>query len=185
MAAPFKDYVLVVSCIFLLLTTTSIAWEANFEPNPITMHMSSTKTVNFTITGLNDIQVDLINFGATLNISSDTEILKVIHQSQYDFNEIIDGNFTGQINITGEFLGTAKIYANITLQGKSQISNETLNVIIIREEKLIDRIFTASIVALVSILYINFGAALDLGKVKGKQTHFLVFYFLGYNWISF
>lgn len=167
MAAPFKDYVLVVGYIFVLLTITSTtAWNINFEPNPITMHMSSTQTVNFTITGLNEFEVIYVQNGATLNISSETEILNVTAQSQYDLDGVTDGNLTGYINITGEFLGTAKVHANITYKSVSQISNQTLNVTIIREERPIDRIFTASIVALVSILYINFGAALDLGKVK-------------------
>lgn len=166
MAAPFKDYVLVVSCIFVLLTTTSSAWDVNFEPNPITVHMYSTQTVNFTITGLKSVEEDYVRLGATFNISSDAEILEVIGQSQYDFSGTTDGNLTGHVNVTGKFLGTAKLYANITFKGKSEISNQTLNVIIIREERTIDRVFTASIIALVSILYINFGAALDLGKVK-------------------
>lgn len=166
MAASFKDYVLVVACIFSVLLTTTTAWQIHFEPNPIKMHMLSTRTVNFTLTGLKDVEVDYIQDGATFNITSESAILNVIAQSQYDFNEITDGNLTGHINITANFLGTTKCYTNITFKGVSQTSNETLNVTIIREERTIDHIFTASIVALVSILYINFGAALDLGKVK-------------------
>ncbi|XP_055299333.1 ileal sodium/bile acid cotransporter-like [Sitodiplosis mosellana] len=166
MAVTFKDYVLVVSCLFTVLLTTTTAWEVNFEPNPIKMHMQSSQTVNFTLTGLRDVEVDYIQDGAIFNITSDSGILKVIAQSQYDFNEMTDGNLTGYINITADFLGTAKIYANITFKGVSQKSNESLHVVIIREERTIDHVFTASIVALVSILYINFGAALDLGKVK-------------------
>lgn len=168
MAAPFKYYVLVVWCIFLLLTNKSKAWEAhfqnfsNFEPATITLHMYDTKTINLTLTGLNGVEQinDKLNI-----ISSDTGILDVSNNLQV-FDDIIDGNFSGQFNITAHFLGTVKLHVNITQNNVTEQANQTLTVIIIREEKTIDRIFTASIVALVSILYINFGAALDLGKVK-------------------
>lgn len=163
MAAPLKDYVLVVvCCTFLLLTSTSKAWDANFEPRTITVHMYDTQTINLTLTGLDG--VELIQNGATVDVLAESEILTV--SSELKIDDVDDGNFTGQFNVSGIFLGTTKIYVNITDKGISQRSNQTLNVIIIRKERLIDRIFTASIVALVSILYINFGAALDLGKVK-------------------
>lgn len=41
-------------------------------------------------------------------------------------------------------------------------SNELLNVTILRPKRLIDQLFTYSVIILVSILYINFGAALNL-----------------------
>lgn len=158
MAAPFKNYVLVVCCAL----STSKAWEANFEPNSTTLHMLGFKTINLTLTGLHG--VDLIQNKAILSVSSESEILTV--SSQLNLDDIDNGAYTGQFNISGNFLGTTKVYVNITEKGVSERSNQTLNVVIIREERLIDRIFTASIIALVSILYINFGAALDLGKVK-------------------
>lgn len=43
---------------------------------------------------------------------------------------------------------------------------EELPVTVIREERVIDKVFTASVAILVSILYINFGAALDLPTLK-------------------
>lgn len=162
MAAPFKNCVLVVCCAFFLLTSTSKAWEAHFEPNSTTLHMSGLQTINITLTGLNG--VELIQNKAILSVSSESEILAV--SSQLSLDDIDNGAYHGQFNISGIFLGTTKVYANITEKGILQRSNETLNVVIVREERLIDRIFTASIIALVSILYINFGAALDLGKVK-------------------
>lgn len=163
MAASTLNYVLVVCCIFALLPNASIAWQAHFEPNPIKIQMNKIDTINLTLSHLD--YVELIQNNAELVVFSDEKILQVI-DSKLKFDNIINDTWTGQFNISGEFLGLAKVYANITTNGHSQRSNESLSVVIIREERLIDRIFTISVVVLVSILYINFGAALDLGKVK-------------------
>lgn len=163
MAASSYNYVLVVGCICFMLPIGSIAWQAHFEPNPITIQMNKVQTINLTLSNLDNIE--LIQNNAELIVFSDEKILHVI-TPKLNFDNIPNDTWTGQFNISGEFLGLAKIYANISVNGKSQRSNETLHVVIIREERLIDRIFTISVIVLVSILYINFGAALDLGKVK-------------------
>lgn len=163
MAASILNYVLVVCCIFSMLPNASIAWQAQFEPNPIKMQMNKIQTINLTLKNLD--YIELIQNNAELSVFSDEKILQVITK-KLNFDNILNDTWTGQFNISGEFLGMAKIYANISSNGKSQRSNESLSVVIIREERLIDRIFTVSVVILVSILYINFGAALDLGKVK-------------------
>lgn len=163
MAATITNYVLVVCWIFLVRIGTSTAWEANFQPNSTSLHMAESKTINLTLTGLNS--VELIQFDAELIILSDNaDILHI--EEKVKFDDIIDETWSGLFNITGIFLGTTKVHANISLNGQTQRSNQSMSVTIIREERLIDRIFTGSVIALVSILYINFGAALDLGKVK-------------------
>lgn len=125
--------------------------------------MNKIETINLTLKHLD--YVELIQNNAELVVFSDEKILQVI-DSKLKFDNIINDTWTGQFNISGEFLGLARVYANITANGHTQRSNESLSVVIIREERVIDRIFTVSVVVLVSILYINFGAALDLGKVK-------------------
>lgn len=146
-----------------MLPSVSIAWQAYFEPNPIKIQMNKIQTINLTLKQLD--YIELIQNNAELSVFSEDEILRVI-KSKLKFDNILNDTWTGQFNISGEFLGLAHVYANISVNGKSQRSNESLSVVIIREERLIDRIFTVSVVILVSILYINFGAALDLGKVK-------------------
>lgn len=54
-----------------------------------------------------------------------------------------------------------KTKANITEQ-----SAEKLDVTILRPQRVIDRLFTYSVIILVSLLYINFGAALNMSTVK-------------------
>lgn len=163
MAAIYKNYLPVVWCAFFWLTSRSAAWEAHFEPSSIVVEMSKVQTINLTLSGLNN-EVDLIQKNAKLTIVSDSDVLAV--SSKIDLDDIKDGVWNGEFNVTGLFLGVTKMFANISYEGKTELSEQFLDVTILREERLIDRVFTACIVALVSILYINFGAALDLGKVK-------------------
>lgn len=159
-----------INCVSLLfciisMVHTSAALTAYFDLQNITVHMSETKTINITIAGL-DGEEDIRKNNETIRVVSDSEILHVSHGIPLD--DIKDGNWSGQFNITGVFLGNAKIGVGIFRQDELNIRflNETLPVIIVREERLIDKLFTISVAALVSILYINFGAALDLTKVK-------------------
>lgn len=65
-------------------------------------------------------------------------------------------------------LGKTNIYVEVdTIDNKTEKSDETLDVIVIRRKTYLDHAFTGSIIILMSALYINFGAALDLPAVKG------------------
>lgn len=44
-----------------------------------------------------------------------------------------------------------------------QVAESSLDVVVIRKKRLIDIIFSASVATLVSVLYINFGCAIDWG----------------------
>lgn len=159
------NYILVAIVWICLLSkqTPVTAWKFQFDNDTIKMQMNEIKTIKVRITDVNGIE--LVEKNATLSIASESDILLVSHDILID--DIVDNSFEREVNLTAKFLGSAKVYANIIYQnGDILISNETFNVIITREERLIDRLFTISVAALVSILYINFGAALDLGKVK-------------------
>lgn len=76
--------------------------------------------------------------------------------------------WSGKFNITANFLGTTYIYIELEKSNnEKEKSMEQLKLIITRQERIIDHIFTGSVALLVSLLYINFGAALDLEKMKG------------------
>lgn len=130
MAASILNYVLVVGCIFSMLPNASIAWQAYFEPNPIKISMNKIETINLTLKHLD--YIELIQNNAELVVFSDEKILQVIN-SKLNFDNIINDTWTGQFNISGEFLGLAKVYANISVNGNTQRSNESLSVVIIRE----------------------------------------------------
>lgn len=137
-------------------------WTAIFKPENITVHMHHWQTVNLTLYDLDTD--DLIKNNTSIRLVSDTDILQV--SRQIPLVEIENGEWWGSFNVSAVFLGNARVHVIIEVNGTKVWSHESLPVIIIREERLIDKLFTISVATLVSILYINFGAALDLGKVK-------------------
>lgn len=162
MAAQFKYYVLVVCYVLLSSANLSDAWEVDYGLNStsITVHMNTMQTINVTLIGFSGTKY----INANVSLVSGDEILKTSKQIVAD--DIFDDKWTGEFNISAEFLGMTTVHVEVSLDGQIERSNRTLSVVIIREERTVDRIFTVSVVALVAILYINFGAALDLGKVK-------------------
>lgn len=64
-------------------------------------------------------------------------------------------------------IGRTKITVKIKGKNNVTINGDTdLEVIVLRKQRVIDHIFTGSLILLVSILYINFGAAIDLPALK-------------------
>lgn len=138
-------------------------WNATFNPTKITIHMHESALINLTISGLDVNRLKAEN--ATIEVRSDNVIAEV--NFPIPLNDITDGTWTGKFNINAIFLGSANIFVVIIRKNGDEHSKASLPVIIIREERIIDKVFTISVATLVSILYINFGAAIDLSKVKG------------------
>lgn len=157
--------ILFAACLITLINQNAInAWKLSFENASITLKMNEMQTIHVKLTELDGPL--LIEKNATLSIVSQSDILKV-GGGDIVLDDILNGVFEHDVNLTGEFLGTVKVYATIVTDNDIvQISNETINVVIVREERFIDRAFTISVITLVSILYVNFGAALDVAKVK-------------------
>ncbi|XP_061391265.1 P3 protein-like [Musca vetustissima] len=76
--------------------------------------------------------------------------------------------WSGSITVDVKLLGFTKIYVRMIDDKNNhvEISKEFLPLIIIRKPRLIDHIFTGSVALLVSLLYINFGAAMDLKVLR-------------------
>lgn len=155
---------LVIAFIVSTTYSTSVsAWVTEFEPKNVTLHMHDVRSINLTLTQLN--VPELIATNATIRVVSDKDILEVTRL--IPLHEIQNGQWRGQFNVSGTFLGRAQAYVEITWRaGNVSRSTETFPVVIIREERFIDKMFTISVASLVSILYINFGAALDMRKVR-------------------
>lgn len=128
------------------------------------MHMDTATHINLTIANLN--KTELAEHSATIRVISDGELLSV--SKEIPLNEIQDnGIWSGSFDVQAIFIGKSELFVEISRKGKDPEQSDKLPVIIVRPERLIDTIFIISVATLVSILYINFGAALDLGKVKG------------------
>ncbi|CAH1980132.1 unnamed protein product [Acanthoscelides obtectus] len=120
------------------------------------------------------IMYDTVN--VSYNIISDTGPYNsdyLIYSENKDIaglpkDEILISNslnsLSGTLNITGNFLGKTSIKCKNRLTNK--VSSEKLDVIVVRRKRVIDIVFTASVAMLVSILYINFGCAIDWSELS-------------------
>lgn len=138
--------------------------EKNLSNECLSMHMDTTANINLTISNLN--KTELQQSKATIRVVSNADVLLVSQEIPLD--EIgNDGKWKRSFNIEAVFIGKADLYVEITRKDKEpEQSDKEVLVVITRPERLIDRLFIISVITLVSILYINFGAALDLRKVK-------------------
>lgn len=164
------SYIALISLLSMLATNVNgIAgqtpiWNVTFEPHAVTVHMSESTPINVTITGLDAER--LINENATIEFRSDNVIADT-NPASVNLKDIVNGTWNGTVELRTTFLGSANIFLVITQNGTVQRSGNSLAAVIIRPQRFIDRLFTVSVALLVSILYINFGAAIDLTKVKG------------------
>lgn len=152
-------------CLVLLLLHSlpfsGAEWTAEFNPKNVTVHMHETVSINLTITGLDSLKIR----NSSIYLQSDADIIRV--NKIIDINQIQNGKWTGKFDVDAVFLGSGNVFVIIEQNGSQNKSNERLPVIIIREQRLIDTLFTVSVAVLVTILNVNFGAALELDKIKG------------------
>ncbi|XP_043679524.1 ileal sodium/bile acid cotransporter-like isoform X1 [Vespula pensylvanica] len=127
-------------------------WFVNLTSS-ITLTMEETKTIPFSvfIVSTNPESFNFDYISASTNIAT---VNGVITQNN-------SHHFDGILNITGIFLGTTKIKLYLIKDKNIEDSKDILSVTVVRYQRTIDKIFTASVAILVSILYINFGCAMD------------------------
>lgn len=162
---------LLLMCISPLLllcsAATAVVWTASFTPSPVQIARDKVQLVNltlenvpeilFTPTGESELQLRSTNADrATVN--EDYQVIKVSGT----------GYWWGQFNVTGKFLGQSEIIVKLKQPKSNYVEEavEKLPVVVTRNKRVIDYVFTASTAVSMSILYINFGAALDLAVVK-------------------
>jgi len=93
---------------------------------------------------------------------------KQISSAALTDNELLNSELA--INVTGHFLGRAVICAHEFVDDQN---NETVSaklnctrVSVVRKRGWLDKAFTYSVISLVTIIYINMGAALDTQLIK-------------------
>ncbi|XP_077289341.1 ileal sodium/bile acid cotransporter-like isoform X2 [Arctopsyche grandis] len=132
-----------------------------FNPSYLEVHMDETKVVKVNISDFKNC-----NNGDNLFIKSDSEHISSTDYGSYQLKEEDLNSFIVQkFNVTGNFLGKTKIRV-VSSNAICSNTNEPLEVIVTRKERIIDRVFTGSVATLVSIIYINFGCAMDWATVK-------------------
>ncbi|XP_059618020.1 ileal sodium/bile acid cotransporter-like [Phlebotomus argentipes] len=158
---PMKYFLLLA--VFLapiFLVSHAATWTARFTPDVVTVEMQRDEEVRLQLSGLESIGVtEVVLKTAESHVA---EVHKVIPGS-----EIVGGAWSGSFNVTGVFLGKTDLFAEITTTANDkESSDQKLTVTVIREDRVIDHVFTYVVAILVSILYVNFGAALDLKLLK-------------------
>lgn len=150
------------------VTNRTSSWDVSFDPTELLLPMDSMSTVKFSAR----LTEEEIYFGVVRVITSDGSIATPYPADKIYIlkNENISdsGNWSSAFNITGNFLG----YANVHLQlrdNRSQTlrsSSNSVTVRVVRSERVVDKLFTYSVAAFVSVIYINFGCALDWSTFK-------------------
>lgn len=128
--------------------------------------MHHTVEAELRVTGLN--RDALVASGDWFRIRSENE--KLVHIVK-DFNGtdvLPDGSWSGKFPLDALFIGLTNVYVEkVSASGQAiERAAAVLPIVIVREVRTIDHVFTGSVATLVSLLYINFGAALSLSKVK-------------------
>lgn len=147
------------------LRDDGLSWHAVYDPISTKIHMNTATNVSIRIEGLSpDYLVD----DSSIQLKSERNHVASVLGGSFKAVEMKnDPIYEGGFNITGVFLGSTNLYVEVTgKDNRTTKSGEKLPVTVIREERVIDTVFTASVATLVSILYINFGAALDLPTLK-------------------
>ncbi|XP_033219576.1 P3 protein isoform X1 [Belonocnema kinseyi] len=149
-----KSLFLLIGILFSRMTG-SFSWKVSINSAVLKMHMYDAVQVSF----FTDVPATIhSNVLITAN-NSDPNVVD-IDLPLFHHDKIVKGFWNDTINVTGLFLGKAKIILSISLDGVL-VNSSIMEVIVTRQERVIDTVFTASVVILVSILYINFGCAMD------------------------
>ncbi|KAG7198783.1 hypothetical protein KM043_001764 [Ampulex compressa] len=147
---PDKKMIANIALLLFLREVTAASRIVKPSTKGITVHMNEVVHVPFIVNS-----TEFSNFTTVPILDTNIAIISM---------EIVNRTDTvlhGRMNVTGIFLGTTKARLQI---GNHETPGEIVDFIfvtVIPEERAINTIFTTSIIVLVSILYINFGCALD------------------------
>lgn len=140
-------------------------WTTRYVPTKLQMHMNTVSNISLRLDGFtaNDLRDN-----PDIQLKSERSHIATVLKGCIPTEELInDGIYEGEFDISGSFLGSTNLYVELrTKDNQTMLSNEKLPITVIREERVIDKVFTISVATLVSILYINFGAAIDIPTLK-------------------
>ncbi|XP_023169240.1 uncharacterized protein LOC111598289 [Drosophila hydei] len=171
-------------CLFLALmlgqqVLPSASWQARFEPALLQLEMERSHTVHLTLSDITD-ELQLVKGRYSFRLqSTDAQLASVpAENSSISMEEVQHNLWNGSIRIDAYFLGEAKIQVrlhdavtNTSSAPQNAASNDsTLLVQVVRPQRIIDHVFVGSIILLMSLVYINFGAALNVDVLQGLIT---------------
>jgi len=169
------------------VTSWTSLWSVDFDPTELLLPMDSISTVKFRT---DDLQESEIKTGVVHVITSDGRIANPYPADKTYIlkteNISVSSKWSSAFNATGNFLGYAEVRLELRDDKDTVLKkSNALSVKVVRSERVIDHIFTYSVAVLVSVIYINFGCALDwsvfkknirrpVGPIIGFLTQFLI-----------
>jgi len=147
-----------VSC--QVVKQAASAWTVDFSPDKIkALPMYDTFQVSFTT---NDLTKKDIDSGVVELISDHQEIAKPLQLAPIVLHtqNITDNTWTSAFNISANFIGFTEVKLHLKGKDIDRLSNP-LKVTVARRERVVDKIFLHCVIIIVSIIFINFGCAMD------------------------
>ncbi|CAG5108698.1 Similar to SLC10A3: P3 protein (Homo sapiens) [Cotesia congregata] len=185
-----QNMLLIVGILLLgLIIPTGQAWQLNLIANSIKLHLDDVIQVPFELVIPTNVNSTSLEFVVE---NTDPTVASVANPwVKPEFLPVDGEHYNGTLNVTGVFLGKTKILLKVIDRGIVH-ELEKLELIVIRPERVIDRLFTGSVIALVCILYINFGCAMDwevcretikrpIGPIIGSICQFILMPLLAFG----
>ncbi|XP_035712992.1 ileal sodium/bile acid cotransporter [Folsomia candida] len=151
------------------------SWGVSFEPERVNqVKMGASQVVDFKFNKTEVIgQAKLLGFDPIVEFefhASDPYIAYVTPvKIPLDHSvPIEDGSGLDRVsfNVTGNFLGYTEICATSQISKNASKVFQCMPVSVVRESRVLDKAFTYSVAALVTVIYVNMGAALDMRTMK-------------------
>ncbi|KAM8720080.1 hypothetical protein ACLKA7_006175 [Drosophila subpalustris] len=157
-----------------------ICWQSHFMPAQLQLHMKTTSNeVELTLSDIQDEIRQATDRYSFRLISNNAHLATVAPENAtIPMALITNGKWTGRIQLNAHFLGEARISVQLhdalfntsTAPENAAQNDSTVLAQIVRPERVIDHVFVGSIILLMSLVYINFGAALNMEVLQGLLT---------------
>ncbi|KAG5882707.1 hypothetical protein JTB14_020553 [Gonioctena quinquepunctata] len=143
--------------LFIYTHVNTYALDIAFTPNVVTVNMDEWVRIQYEVLEISPEEegVGFVFYSEDTNTAS-------LQNETFFVNPL--QNMNGSFDVNGIFLG--KTFISCINQQTNERIQSNVEVIVIRKERLIDVIFTASVATLVSLIYINFGCAMNWGDFK-------------------
>lgn len=139
-------------------------WSVSYDPEKVELRMNSIGNVVVRISGFTQ---DDLRDEQSVQLRSERLHVVTVLNGGIGKVETKNGRLEARFNLSAVFLGSTNLYVEVNRRdNRTYTSTDRLPATVLRQERVIDKVFTASVAVLVSILYINFGAALDIPTLK-------------------
>jgi len=143
----------------------AIPWKLNCNPDNFNITMYQSENITCEIYGPEaHSEYQLYVTSVDADIAKASERIWLRHESNNKY-------FSESFNVTGSFLGKTEVLVQVRQRDSNTWETEQLlKVLVTRQKRVIDVIFHASVAILVSLMYINFGCALNWGEIRQNLT---------------